>query len=582
MNKSKINSKIKKRPLSCLDKKTQYSLSNLPFDLPSKVSELKNPVINPNNNEYLKESLTDRKLNNNLNNLSYKIFYKENNLLKIPHYLRKIETPKKVIYNHLFEKNIEDVEDLGLSEFIVINNESLKKKLDNTPKNLIKNNSGSRLTSVSLYHDANLSYKNISIFKSKLNKNNSFNKQKNKSIYNNFYKYKKDYIKKRLLNNIASNKTNNDNNIINNTISLDIVKTNSITYNSLLNISSRTQNIPEKEVNNKQKSENNENENICQNMKINDSEIDCTKIKNKYLIEFAKVSEIYKKFSSNSDLIRVDFRNTFLNLLNNVFKSLEEYNKFILYKYKINYILSIDIWSDSLKAFYDFCGNVIKWQKMMIEEIRVLKKENIILNKKLFLTENDLNLKDKEIKDINDNIIKYDLNKVKSGKIAYEKVERIKNNYINHESSYVLTIYQLENELRHLSDLLSKNKVDKKEFEELKRKFNITKDEYDKNKADYKEYEYQSEKKIMLLTQYNSELSQKIHNLENDLKITKDKENEYIEQIIVLKSKIEYSNKMINQKEINISQLKSEIKKLTDMKKARMLQPAKTIFVPCE
>ena len=248
MNKSKINSKIKKRPLSCLDKMTQYSLSNLPF-----VSELKNPVINPNNNEYLKESLTDRKLNNNLNNLSYKIFYKENNLLKIPHYLRKIETPKKVIYNHLFEKNIEDVEDLGLSEFIVINNESLKKKLDNTPKNLIKNNSGSRLTSVSLYHDANLSYKNISIFKSKLNKNNSFNKQKNKSIYNNFYKYKKDYIKKRLLNNIASNKTNNDNNIINNTISLDIVKTNSITYNSLLNISSRTQNIPEKVLNKNQK-----------------------------------------------------------------------------------------------------------------------------------------------------------------------------------------------------------------------------------------------------------------------------------------------------------------------------------------
>ena len=582
MNKSKINSKYKKGPLSCLDKKTQYSNKNLPFDFPSKASESKSPIINPNNNEYLKESLTDRKLSKNLDNFSYKIFFKENNSLKIPHYLRNIETPKKIIYNHLFEKNIEDVEDLGLSEFIVINNESLMRKFDNTPKNIIKNNSGSRLTSASLYHDANLSNKNISNFKSKLNKNNSFNKQKNKSIYNNFYKYKKDYIKKRLLSNIARNKNNNDKNIINNTISLDIVKTNSITYNSLLNISSRTKNIPENDIIIKQKSENSENENICQNMKINDSETDCTKIKNKYLIKFAKVAEIYKKFSSNSDLIRVDFRNTFLNLLNNVFKSLEEYNKFILYKYKINYILSIDIWSNSLKAFYDFCGNVIKWQKMMIEEIRVLKKENIILNKKLFLTENDLNLKDKEIKNINDNIIKYDLNKVKSGKIAYEKVEKIKNNYINHESSYVLTIYQLENELRHLSDLLIKNKVDKKEFEELQRKFNITKDEYDKNKADYKEYEYQSEKKIMLLTQYNSELSQKIHNLENDLKITKDKENEYIEQIIVLKSKIEYSNKMINQKEINISQLKSEIKKLTDMKKARMLQPAKTVFVPCE
>ena len=119
-------------------------------------------------------------------------------------------------------------------------------------------------------------------------------------------------------------------------------------------------------------------------------------------------------------------------------------------------------------------------------------------------------------------------------------------------------------------------------MEELQNKFNIIKNEYDKNKADYKEYQFQSEKQIILLTQYNRDLNKKINNFETEMKSLKEKENEYMEQIIVLKSKMEYSNKILNQKDITINQLESEIKKLTDMKMARMLGPANTIFVPCK
>ena len=587
MKKIKQNSKIKKRPVSCLDKKTQYSQNNLPLYFSPKISELKSPLTNLiNNNDNLKGNLTERKFNNDLNNLSYKIFNKEKNSLKTPQYLRKIETPKKAIYNYLLEKKVENNEDLGLSEFIVINNEHKKK--ENTSRNSIKNNSRRRLSFTTLHHrKGNLLHKSLSNFKSKMKNNDSFNnkiKLKDKHNSNHLYNYKRDYIKKKILNNIVNyqknNKDNNNNTITN---SLDMAKTNSITYKSLINNSSKTsKNKNISDINKNEKIEINKNEYICENININDIETESTKIKNKYSIKFAKVAEIYKKFSSNAEWIRIDFRNTFLNLLNNVFKSLESYNNFILHKYKINNILTVDIWANSLKIFFDFCGNVIKWQKMMIEEIRIVRKENIFLNKKLFHTENELNLKDKEIKDINNNIIKYDLDKVKSGKVLFEKVEKIKNKYINHESNYILTIYQLESELKNLSDILSKNKFNQKRFDELIEKYNYTRDEYDKNKADYKEYEFQSEKKIISLTQYNSELNQKINNLENELKIIKDKENEYTEQIIVLKSKIEYSNKIINQKEISILQLKSEIKNLTEIKMAGMLQPAKTVFVPCQ
>ena len=572
-NISKLKSKVKKRPLSCLDKKTQYSSNNLPFGYTPKIPKLK--LSNKESNKInSKRNLSDRKFKNDLINLSYKLSINEKKSLNAQKYFKKIETPKKIIYNHLLEKNIESNEELGLSEFIVINNKSIAKKIDNSLKNINKGHSTSRLSSP-VFH------KDFSDFQAKPKNNNPFNNKnnlKNKNIFNLFRKYEREIIKKRILNSANINNYLNSNN----NISLDISKKKSITYKTLLNNSTKNKNISDKNKKEIIKNKEIENENICENLDINNIETDSIKIKNIYLIKFAKIAELYKKFLSNSDWIRVDFRKTFLNILTNVFKSLEEYNKFILYKYKINDILSTDIWASSLKSFHDFCGNVLKWQKLMIDEIRFVKKENIYLNKKLFHIENDLNLKYKEIKDINKNIIKYDLDKLKTGKIAYEKVEKVKNDYINHESNYVLTIYQLENELKQLSEVLRKNKIDKNYLDELQRKFNYMKDEYDKNKADYKEYEYQSENKIVLLTQYNNELNQKIINLESELKSIKDKENGYMEEIIILKSKIDYLNKMINQKEINISQLKIEINKLTEMKMARMLQPAKTIFVPCQ
>ena len=66
--------------------------------------------------------------------------------------------------------------------------------------------------------------------------------------------------------------------------------------------------------------------------------------------------------------------------------------------------------------------------------MRSIRHQNLELNKTKSIIEKELNLKDKEIKDI----IKYDLNK---GKYDYKKFE------INTESNYVLTIYQLEKEL---------------------------------------------------------------------------------------------------------------------------------------
>ena len=129
-NISKLNSKLKKRPLSFIGKIKQYSDRNLPNNFSPKILELKSPFIKINNDEILKENLTDRKLNNKLINLSSKILSNEKNSLKASQSFRKIETPKKLKYNNFIEKKFENNENLGLSEYIVINNESIAQKGD--------------------------------------------------------------------------------------------------------------------------------------------------------------------------------------------------------------------------------------------------------------------------------------------------------------------------------------------------------------------------------------------------------------------------------------------------------------------
>ena len=560
--------KIKERPLSCFDKK--YSSNKIPLSFSQKIPEIKTPfiIIHKNNNENLNGNLTERKMNNDIKNLSYNMSLKEKNYFQSTRKYRKIEVSKKPNNDFCKEKKLEKKCESNLLNFFVIENESFQYKRDINSKFFKKDKSKSRLSSASTYNEIK-SPNNNNFFHKKIKNYNSFNMKinsMNKKGYNKFNNYKRDIIKKRMLKNFSQSKQNNNNN----EISFDSSKTNS--HKILMKNSSITQIF----------SDINENSHVKEKIDIDINSIgtNSIKIKNKYIIKFAKIIEVYKKFSCNLDFIRIDYRNNFLSLLNNLLKRLEEYNNYILYKYQLNKILSIEVWSTSLKSFYDFCEHFLKLLKMMIEEIRFNKKENIFLNKKLFQIENELNLKDKEIRDINKNIIKYDLNKIKNGQSAVEQVEKMKKNYIKKESKYVLTIYQMENELKQLSELLNKNEIDKKSLEELKTKYHLIKDELDKNKADFKEYEFQNEKKLILLTQYNSELSQKINNLENEIKFAKKKENEYAEQIIVHKSKIDYLNKIINQKEISLSQLKTEIKKLTELQMDKKLEIANTIFVP--
>ncbi len=93
-------SKTKKRPTSHNIQKTRLSQKIAQDDY--SLSDAKNPFFHKiyiKNNNISKEQITERKLNNDLNDLSLVKYIKEITKKKE----EKIETPKKIVYNKLPE-----------------------------------------------------------------------------------------------------------------------------------------------------------------------------------------------------------------------------------------------------------------------------------------------------------------------------------------------------------------------------------------------------------------------------------------------------------------------------------------------
>ena len=416
---------------------------------------------------------------------------------------------------------------------------------------------------------------------------NNFNKIIDNKGYNYFNDEKNNIIKKRLLNNsnvnkensqskkneeIFNDKQNNFNNIKNSYFNYKNSSKNSIKIKNI------PINDPELQLNSTEENKEKTNINILDNINTETkNEIRTMKIKNKYLIKFGDLFDNYKKMSTNLEWIRLEYKNSFVNIINNVLKNFKEYNKLIMYKFNTKDILSLDTWSKSLKTFYDICDNIIQCQKIIIEEIINNKNNNMELHKKLRAVEDKLNSSNENIKEKNKDIIKNETNNIENKKIKETKKESI-----NNESKYILIIYNLKKEIKDLCQELNRSRTEKNNLEEFKMKLNSVNGEIKESNKSDEENSVKNNERVIFLTQYNNELKEEINELQNEITELKNKESKYIEKITILENKCEHFNKEINEKNINIVELKNDIKKLTEVKKPQILGPINTVFVPYE
>ena len=259
------------------------------------------------------------------------------------------------------------------------------------------------------------------------------------------------------------------------------------------------------------------------------------------------------------DFFRIEKRDIFSLYMKNLTEAFDSCNDFFINQIKEGDILDNNTWSIILSQYYNLSFHVIKFQNYAFKEMQFLKNENLSFKQKLYSVEGELNIKKKDINDINKYILQYDLvNKVKYKKKREMTIKEIKSKYNMQESAYILKINKLEEEIKQLTEVLNQNKFDVNNFKEVSEKLKNLKEEFEENKNDFDNQNSQKNVTIKVLSHANIDLNEKINELEAEIQKYKEKEEDTKRQFIEYEAKLKNLNDIIHQKNILIEELKAK------------------------
>lgn len=509
---------------------------------------------------------------------------------------------KKVdMYKEMWDKSksFSYDDDLGIAETIQINSENITHNID---KDRFRANATStRKNSGLTYNDISFKSKRLvrniktkdkyNLWRIEKNSSNCLNKKiknNNKITTSTFWDIHHD--KESLINMSNYNstlQTNNKNNLntelsqMHNYFDSNISNYNSSNY-GIPNHKSKKKGVVIINENKKSFEEIDEDKNIFEKLVREHCSNTTLNLRTDYLIKFSKLLGIAKKFVYSMDFFRIEKRDIFSLYMKNLTSAFDSCNDFFINQIKEGDVLDGDSWSKLLIQYYNLSFHVIKFQNYAFKEMHFLKDENLSLKQKIYGLDNELNSKKKDINDINKYIIQYDLtSKVKFNKKREMTIKEIKQKYHSQESAYVLTIYKLEREIKQLTEVLNQNQFDKNKFIEVSEKLKNLKEEFEENKTNFDNQNSEKIVTIKVLTQTNSDLNEKINELEIEIQKYKDKEEDTKRLFIEYDAKLENLNEVIKQKNILIDQLKEENRLITEKKNEenKILQPVETSFI---
>ena len=563
---------------------------------------MKNIAINKNINRFIPISC-GRVFSSKINSNNFENKNKKKYKPKTPYTEMFNNQLKKFdMYKEMWDKSLSNEDNLGIENTIQINSE-------NFPSNLVKerfkaNATSTRKNSALIYND--LSYKSKRVMRNMKtnNKNNIWNIRNSSNIittninnkigtntfweiyrdkdnFVNFSNYNSTFhsnTKNNLNTDYSQNQNYLDSNTTNNNLSNN---TEYFNYGVPRNRSKKKEIVVINE--NKKSLDTAEDKNNFEKMvKENDNSI--LNLRTNYLIKFAKLIGIVKKFLNTMDFFRIEKRDIFTLYMKNLTNAFDNCNDFFINQIKEGDILNLERWTKMLMEYYNLSFHVIKLQSYAFTEMHFLKNENIVLKQKLHGTENELNIRKKDINDINKYIIQYDLtNKVKYKKKKEMTINEIKQKYNSKESAYITTIYQLEQEIKKLTEVLNQNKFDINNFNEVNEKLKKLKEEFEENRNIFDKQSSEKNLMIKVLAQTNSDLNEKINELENEIQKNKEKEEEINRKFIDNDAKLKALNEVIKQKNTLIEKLKDENKILLEKnnkESAKLLPVEATLLSP--
>ena len=208
----------------------------------------------------------------------------------------------------------------------------------------------------------------------------------------------------------------------------------------------------------------------------------------------------------------------------------------------------------------DFIVLITKFISKILNEFNLCKKENEKIKKKSYKDELKLNNKINEVDDLKKLLNRFDINMKINHQIQKDlEIKQLKKDFKKKENGYLLSIYQLEEDIRNLTLLLDKNKFYYDEYKNISKEIDINKRQKELLKIKFNKELQDTNVKISIEKDNQEELKIKIEKLNeyiNEMKLEKEK----IKTVnIELQAKIKKLEMIINERNENIRMLNEEL-----------------------
>ena len=208
----------------------------------------------------------------------------------------------------------------------------------------------------------------------------------------------------------------------------------------------------------------------------------------------------------------------------------------------------------------DFIVLITKFISKILNEFNLCKKENEKLKKKSYKDELKLNNKINEVDDLKKLLNRFDINMKINHQIQKDlEIKKKKKDFKKKENVYLLSIFQLEEDIRNLTLLLDKNKFYYDEYKNISKEIDINKRQKELLKIKFNKELQDTNVKISIEKDNQEELKIKIEKLNeyiNEMKLEKEK----IKTVnIELQAKIKKLEMIINERNENIRMLNEEL-----------------------
>ena len=228
--------------------------------------------------------------------------------------------------------------------------------------------------------------------------------------------------------------------------------------------------------------------------------------KTQFIIKYSTNIEQFNKHKKNVDNITESKRHTFIELHSKLKKLLDIQNQLFFENTTTRDIQSQ--MSHVISLCCEFNTSINKYCEMIFNELQDEKNMNMKLRKRNFEVENMCQVKINELNDLNSYLNRYDVStKIYMKKGKEETIESIRKGFVQKENAYLLKIYKLEDEIRDLTALLSKNKEYFEKYKESEKKVEDKRRQNEEQKRMNIDVVTQNKKLIAVINMRNENLA---------------------------------------------------------------------------